>query len=151
MGTGFHGGFGNTNGYKEAQTIQLISELEALGVKFTKEDIVFITKDKTGQVIWLEKGNSSSGLEHIISRHEEDFQAKHNLTKSDLPSHLEKVFTSWTIEYTRTVKNNGGFERLYSYNGRYYLLSGIGQNGYIVSAYPIGEEEAQYLIWRYKE
>ena len=30
------------------------------------EDMVFITRDATGQVVWLESGNSGAGLEHIL-------------------------------------------------------------------------------------
>lgn len=30
-----------------------------------------------------------------------------------------------------------GFERVYYYEGSYYVMTGIGTNGYIVSAYPI--------------
>lgn len=49
MGTGFHGGFGNTKGANdntEKQESALIAELEKNGIKFTKEDIVFITKER---------------------------------------------------------------------------------------------------------
>ena len=35
------------------------------------------------------------------------------------------------------------------FSRKYYLLSGVGKNGYIVSAYPIGEKEALELIGRY--
>ena len=38
---------------------------------------------------------------------------------------------------------------MYSHNGKYYLLSGVGNDGYIVSAYPIKEKEAIKLIRRY--
>lgn len=29
-----------------------------------------------------------------------------------------------------------GFERVYSYQGNYYIVIGIGTNGFIISAYP---------------
>lgn len=29
------------------------------------------------------------------------------------------------------------FERVYKYQGSYYILAGIGSNGFLVSAYPI--------------
>lgn len=51
MGTGFHGGFGKTEGAKNNEEKALVKELERNGVKFSKEDIVFITKDKTGQIV----------------------------------------------------------------------------------------------------
>jgi hypothetical protein len=39
-----------------------LPELAASGFKFTANEIVFIAKDKTGQLIWLETGNKSAGL-----------------------------------------------------------------------------------------
>ncbi len=150
MGAGFHGGFGSgTQGAKNNVTANLISEMEKAGVKFSKENVVFVTKDGTGQTVWLETGDQSAGMQHIVSRHADDFQAKHGVAKSEIASHLETVFRQGKVEYSRVTRNNGGYERLYSYNGKYYLLSGVGQNGYIVSAYPIGEKEALRLIGRY--
>ncbi len=130
---------------------QLIKELKNNKIKFSEKDIQFITKDKTGQTVWLESGNSSSGLEHIISRHENDFQSKHGISKSELPNHLQQVFNNGKVEYSRVTQRVGrsGYEKLYSYNGNYYLLSGIGSNGYIVSAYPLNVTEAIKLIRRY--
>lgn len=150
MGAGFHGGFGGgTQGAKDNATADLIAGLEKSGVKFTKENIVFITKDGTEQTVWLETGSQSTGMQHIISRHADDFQTKHGIAKTEIASHLETVFRQGKVEYSRVKPENGGYERLYSHNGKYYLLSGVGTNGYIVSAYPIGEKEALTLIGRY--
>lgn len=149
MGAGFHGGFGSTQGAKNNATDELIAGLEKSGVKFTKENIVFITKDATGQTVWLETGNHSTGMQHIISRHADDFQTKHDIAKSNIANHLEAVFSYGKVEYIRITPKTGGYERLYNHNGKYYLLSGVGKNGYIVSAYPISEQEALKLIERY--
>lgn len=67
----------------------------------------------------------------------------------EIASHLETVFCYGKVEYSRVTHGNGGYERLYNYNGKYYLLSGVGKNGYIVSAYPIGAKETLKLIGRY--
>lgn len=47
------------------------------------------------------------------------------------------------VQYGEVVSNeiiirNGrkGFERKYDYNGKYHVITGIGLNGFIVSAYP---------------
>ncbi len=149
MGAGFHGGFGGTQGAKDNATADLIAGLEKNGVKFTKENIVFITKDGTGQTVWLETGSQSTGMQHIISRHADNFLEKHGVAKAEIATHLEAVFHQGKVEYSRIMSKTGGYERLYSHNGRYYLLSGVGKNGYIVSAYPIGEKEALRLIRRY--
>ena len=151
MGSGSSGGYYNTKG-ASASSEALVKQLEQGGVKFSKKDMVFVTKDKTGQVVWLEKGNASSGLQHIVSRHANDFQSKHGVSKSQISNHLNDVFTSGKVEYSRITQKNGrpGYERLYSHNGKYYLLTGVGTNGYIVSAYPINKDVAIKLIERYK-
>ena len=146
MGAGYHGGFGNgTMGAKDAQTHFLINELQKNGVKFTKEDMVFITKDATGQTIWLEKGNQSAGLEHILNGngtspgHAKDFEKAFGVSKNQIPSFLNDVVSKGTIvsNELKSMNGQGGFERVYYYGGKYYVLTGIGTNGFIVTAYPI--------------
>jgi len=146
MGAGFHGGFGNgTKGAQDTQTQALIGELENSGVKFTKEDVIFVTKDATGQTVWLEKGNSSAGLEHIIngggksSGHAEHFEKAFGITKEQIPSFLNKIISNGRVVSNQLKSINGreGFERIYYYNGKHYVLTGIGKNGFIVTAYPI--------------
>lgn len=60
MGAGYHGGFGNTKGLKSHQQVveekqkknlidpKIVSEMERNNIKFTKSNLVFTTKDKTG-------------------------------------------------------------------------------------------------------
>lgn len=45
---------------------KLIQELREKGVKFTEENLEFITKNIDSMIIFLEKGSKTSGLEHII-------------------------------------------------------------------------------------
>lgn len=145
MGAGYHGGFGNSNGTKNHLKSDLIAELEKNKIKFTKEDIVFITKDKSGQVVWLEKGNSGAGLKHILDGdgnspgHKTHFEKAFGINASQIPSFLNKVISEGEIVANNMKIRNGhpGFERIYYYNGKHYLLAGIGTNGFIVSAYPI--------------
>ena len=167
MGAGYHGGFGHTNGEKTHQknlettkksSISLVdknivSEMERNNIKFAKEDLIFTTKDKTGQLIFLEKGNSSAGLKHIEQRHTEDFVEKHKIQASQVSKHIHSVFTQGDLEYSRTTVKKGkeGFERLYKYKGKYYLLSGVGTNGFVVSAYPLDDKNAEQHIRRYKK
>lgn len=129
----------------------LISELESKGIKFTKENVVFITRDRTGQIVWLETGTVSAGLNHILSRHENDFKSKHNIGKDKIKGHLKNVFSNGVVMYSRITVKNGqkGLEKLYLYKGNYYLLSGVGTNGFIVSAYPIDSNTALKLNERY--
>ncbi len=132
--------FKGTNGEKTA----LIQELESNGIKFSEKDMVFITKDKTGQTVWLEEGNNSAGLKHIIDGngttkgHAEDFKNAFGITKSQIPTYLEKVITQGTVvsNTLKPIGNRMGYERVYYYKGNYHVVTGIGDNGFIVSAYP---------------
>ncbi len=37
----------------------------------------------------------------------------------------------------KRINGRDGFERIYYYDGKHYVLTGIGTNGFIVTAYPI--------------
>lgn len=121
------------------------NDLEKMGVKFNKGDVIFVTKDKTGQLIWLEKGNKEVGLEHIVNGngtkpgHALDFKIAFGIEKENIPSYLNHIITNGEIvkNTKKSIGKHEGFERIYYYDGNYYLLSGIGTNGFIVSAYPI--------------
>lgn len=128
----------------------LYRELANSGNKFNKNEVIFVTKDKSSQLLWLEKGNMSTGLEHIVYRHVNDFQKLHTISAKNIVCHTKEIITNGRIEYTKSVVRNGynGFEKLYNYNGEYYLLTGIGGNGYIISAYPISENSAKIYIRR---
>lgn len=144
MGAGFHGGFGGTQGTKDNITAELIADLEKSGKKFTKENIVFITKDGTGQTVWLETGNASAGLKHILDGngrtpgHAVDFERAFGVTRDRISNYLEKVIRNGTVVSNTLIKKGPreGYERTYLYEGNYYVITGIGTNGFIISAYP---------------
>lgn len=118
---------------------KLIQELREKGIKFTKENLKFITKNTDGTIIFLEKGDKiKGGLEHIIHRHwnkeelikyfsSEDhlIQALHNsisknkyITKViDKHNRLSFIYTIETLKGTKTI------------------LLGVGNNGFIVTLY----------------
>ena len=131
----------------------MIDQLTKAGVKFNPSDVLFVTKDKTGQLVWLEKGNKGAGLTHIQERHSFDFVEKHGVKKDNIVGHLSSIITTGKLEYSKTTMRNGslGYERLYNKNGQYYLLSAIGTNGFLVTAYPVSEKTANTLIWRNKK
>lgn len=133
-----------------SERVQFIEELRQSGAKFTEKDIVFITKDHTHQIIWMESGDNHAGLQHIINRHAEDFRKSMGIGSDKIADTLHSLFKNGTICYNRIKQGtNGGFERLYYSDNKYYLLSGIGSNGFIISAYPINDRTAHKLIERY--
>lgn len=159
MGAGYHGGFGNTKGSahnnesanppKKETRADLISELRKNNIKFSEKDIVFIVRDTTRKIVWLENGNLTVGLKHILDGgnnglgHANDFKKSFGVSREKIPSFLKKVFSNGTIvkEKNVTRKGKNGFERIYKYRGKYLIISAIGTNGFIVSAYPINKED----------
>ena len=116
----------------------LFAELDKNNVKYTKENVIFIARDETGQIVFLETGNSIAGLNHILQRHSQNFKDAFNIDASQIPAYLKNVVRYGKVVSNEIVTKNGkqGFERRYNYNGNYYVITGIGLNGFIVSAYP---------------
>lgn len=156
MGTGAGSfSFGATKGFqmeknKFESEETLKNELRRNNIKFNEEDIQFIVRDKTGQIVWLESGNNNAGLKHILdgkdgnSGHAKDFERAYGIKRDEVSSFLKNVLTEGTIVSNQLHSISGGklgYERIYKYQGNYYTLVGIGTNGFIVSAYPISKED----------
>lgn len=135
------------------KNVDMLQPLVDAKVKFNANDVLFVTKDKGGQLIWLEKGNNDVGLNHILKKHADDFSTKHNVSRENIVGHINDIVTNGNIEYPRVTKRGTreGIEKLYLYKGKYNLLTGVGTNGFMVSAYPIKEKEAIKLKERYKK
>lgn len=129
---------------KEIERKQMIQPLIVAGVKFNEKDVLFVTKDQSGQMVWLEKGNDNAGLNHILygnnkeMGHKKDFEKACGITEDKVPTFLRDVMTKGRIisNELKIMGTKQGFERVYAYNGQYVVVTGIGTNGFIVSAYP---------------
>ena len=109
-----------------------MEELAASGVKYTPEDVVMIAKTPDGKLLWLEEGNDSAGLQHIVNRHGTDLAAK---GVTDVPGFLNEVLQSTPVETISTAK---GLSSVYLIQGQKYIVA-YGKNGFIVSLYPISK------------
>lgn len=147
--SGLGGGIGiNSQESLEQETYQKLIErlardlmlkpLYEMGVKFTPENVVFVVKDQTGQVLWLEDNVDNRGLKHIISRHNNDFKNIYGVDVSKNPSFLKKVIEKGKLIENSEYKLNGkdGYKKVYSYKKNKYVVFGVGKNGFIVTAYP---------------
>lgn len=113
---------------------ELLDELKRQGIKHSPDDIVGIGRNGAGQIIFLEKGNSRAGLQHITERHAGDFA---NIgVREDKIGRL--VFSAVTegkvvgMQRTRPV-----YEVVFE--GRTYRIAvSVGDNGFIVGANPVG-------------
>lgn len=117
----------------------LIAEMEASGVKFTRENVMFATRDKTGQVIWLETGNPGAGYKHLqIRGHIEQLAKKFDVPKSEVVKLIRNIIRDGKIISNVIEERNGRkvCRREYQYDGKKIVLAAVGTNGFLVSIYP---------------
>ncbi len=112
-----------------AQT-DLVDELVKNGTKITPADVVGTTRMPGGQIAFLERGNSSSGLQHIIERHGAEF-AQAGIPESKMPAFLMEA-----LENGKLVGQQGRrpvYEVNYEGNTLQVAIT-MGNNGYVVGA-----------------
>ena len=116
----------------------LIQELKEKGVKFTEENLKFITKNVDGIIIFLEKGSAKSGLEHILSRHWKEGELMRFFTSQS--EMIENIYTTISKNkyIEKIIDKNGRLSYIYQISTREGLKKinlAIGNNGYIVTLY----------------
>ena len=108
----------------------LMDELAQSGVKYTPEDVATVVKTPDGKLMWLEKGNGSSGLKHILDGHATDFA---NRGINDIPGFLNKTLQETPFNIGKGIQ--GPFAD-FMINGSNYRIV-YGANGYVVTFFPI--------------
>lgn len=70
---------------------------------------------------------------------------KFGVSESEVPRLLRNVIRDGRNVSNKIKQTNGreGYERIYKYNDERILLTGIGLNGFMVSAYPLKSRKAQ--------
>lgn len=115
------------------RTESLLQELAEKGIKHNPEDIVSIGKNTAGDVVFLEKGNSKAGLEHILE-HSEDFESA-GIKKEDIADAVFEAATNGKkvgMQGTRPI-----YEIIYNGTKQRIAVT-VGDNGFIVGANPAG-------------
>ena len=128
------GYFTGTSGQGQA----LIEEVLANGDKITPSEVIGITKDGSGKIIWLEEGHlgsNPSGLAHIKDAHESHF-VKQGIPSSDIS---DFVLTAVSKGEIVGYQGKGTSRPIYkvTYGEKDYKVAvTVGSNGYIVGANP---------------
>ncbi|RHX77449.1 hypothetical protein DLM77_21180 [Leptospira yasudae] len=124
------------NWFKGADNFNpLITELNRLGIKNSPGEIVGIARDVSGRIVFLERGNQSSGLAHIIGDHGTDFLNK-GILQSELPDFIMKAATEGkVVGYVGAGTGRPVYEIIYKGQKQTVGIT-IGSNGYIVGANP---------------
>lgn len=101
--------------------LELFPELKASGYKYNEKDIIFISRDRSGQLLWLEEGNENAGLVHIREHHADDFKKAHGADENELANLLYRIVTYGAIVSNIPSSNGRGYDRVYDYDDNYYL------------------------------
>jgi hypothetical protein len=112
----------------------LLDELKRQGIKHNPDDIVEIGRNEAGQIVFLEKGTSRAGLQHITERHAGEF-ANIGVPEDKIAKLVFSAVTTGTVvgaQRTRPI-----YEVVFE--GKLYKLAvSVGDNGFIVGANPVG-------------
>jgi hypothetical protein len=111
---------------------RLLNELSQQGVKHTSEDILRIAELPDGRIAFLELGNPKSGLAHILERHVSDF-ASRGVDPQDIPDLIMTALISG--QQVGSVRSGAIYEVTFKGTVQRLLVT-VGDNGYIVTAYP---------------
>ena len=121
----------------------LIAEVQARGDKISPDKVLGITRDLSGQIVWLEKGHidgKPSGLAHIMHDHEFDFKTK-GIASNEIPSFvLTTVAKGKIIGYQGRGTGRAIYEIIYK-GVKHQIAVSVGSNGYIVGANPARWED----------
>ena len=125
------GYFTGTSGQGKA----LIDEVIARGDKISPDKVLLITRDPQGRIIWLETGNSASGFQHIIEKHEHEFNGA-GISNDDIPGYILVAVCQGNIVGTQGKRDlRTIYEFVYNGETRRVAVQ-VSSNGYIVSANP---------------
>lgn len=128
--------FSGTSGEGKA----LIDEVISHGDKIDPDKVLMITRDPSGKIVWMEEGNSRSGLQHIIEAHGSEFNGR-GIANQDIPNYvLEAVYQGNIVGYQGKRNPRAIYE--FVYNGVTQRVAvQVGCNGYIVGANPKSMKE----------
>ena len=84
------------------------------------------------EIFWLEKGNDAAGLQHILSRHWDEFVTRFNIVDQD---ELVKLIKEAVENGTKGIDDQGRTYYHYIKDGK-DMVVGVGDNGFIVTARP---------------
>ena len=111
----------------------LIAELKQAGIKHTPEKILQIAKLPDGKIVFLETGDSRSGLQHILNNHKNQFAEK-GIAEAEIPDAVVAAVSQGTIVGYQSpnrpiyqIQFKGIIQR---------IAVTVGSNGYIVCANP---------------
>jgi filamentous hemagglutinin len=131
---------GSGNDWQATNTAVSQADLDTLaanGVKFTPQNVLATGTTPSGQTVFLETGSPSSGLQHIVDEHANDF-ANIGVPESQIPNVVMQAVTEGNVV---GYQGAGAGRPIYqiTINGQSQRIAiTVGSNGDIVGANPTG-------------
>jgi hypothetical protein len=114
----------------------LMAALRAAGVKFTEAAVVGITRTAAGRLVWLEVGSAAAGLQHIVQRHGAQFAAYGARSASQIANVVMNAVRS--AQPVMTYPGGAADYAIRIGDKMRIIRVVIGDNGFIVTAHPVG-------------
>jgi len=126
---------GNDISSGDALAIDILSEMEKEGTKFSRDKIVFAARLENGSKIFME----TDAVNHIIQRHSLQFKNAFGVEKHQIKGLLSDTISKGKLVQSYRHDSNGleGYRNVYYYKGNYCVTYAIASNGYITTAFPI--------------
>jgi hypothetical protein len=120
---------------KQQDKVALLAALRKNGIKHTPEEVKSIAQTPDGKIVFLEKGTSEAGLQHILERHSSQF-ADQGIEADQIPDAIVTALIECKIVgYQDRKKTRPIYE--VNFNGKtHYIAVTVSNNGYIVGANP---------------
>jgi filamentous hemagglutinin len=131
-------GDGHTNKLGVSVDANALNELAANGVKFTASNVVATGRLASGQVVFLETGNSKAGLQHIVEAHATDF-AKIGISQSKIPEVVMRAVQDGRVVGYQGVGVGRPIYQIDIDGVRQNIAVTVSSNGFIVGANPAGK------------
>ena len=120
-----------------AQTAaNLIAELQQAGIRHTPENIVWITKLPDGKIVFLERGNTRAGLQHILEKHASDFASQGIAADRIADAVLTAITNGTIVGYLGSGREPRPIYQVNFQGQNLYIAVTMSQNGFIVGANP---------------
>ncbi|MDB9438111.1 hypothetical protein BMF77_01604 [Dolichospermum sp. UHCC 0315A] len=119
---------------KQQDKVSLLAALRKNGIKHTPEEVKSIAQTPDGKIVFLEKGTSEAGLQHILEEHSSQF-AGQGIEADQIPDAIITAVIEGKIVGYQGRKKRPIYE--VNFNGKtHYISVTVSDNGYIVGANP---------------
>jgi hypothetical protein len=112
-----------------------LAELRVNEIKLTEASLLATGKTPSGQVVFLETGNSKAGLRHIIDKHRADF-AKAGIPESNIANVVMEAVTRSRPVGFQGIGTGRPIYEIDLNSQTLHIAVTVSNNGFIVGANP---------------